>query len=139
MTNLTKYEVLDVTSWNGDTSRILKNHIYDTTTDISICGRVNLAQWHLTCDGPAFTSVECKSCAKAYDKLKETVETETVEKTEQAEHIISELSQAAMNLRYVQATCDNDDEYADVLTAEQCNELDNMFERLQDILKSLGK
>ena len=68
MTNLTKYEVLDVTSWNGDTSTILKNHIYDTTTDISMCGRVNLAQWHLTCDGPAFTGVECKSCAKAYDK-----------------------------------------------------------------------
>ena len=155
MTNLENYTVCKVHSFvkNYYAPTILKNHVYDMTTDISLCGSVNMNNDRYDveqCD----EVVECKACAKAYDKIKsaaaaesaswaaaetETVETETVEKTEQAEHIISELSQAAMNLRYVEATCNNDDEYANVLTAEQCNELDNMFERLQDILKALGK
>ena len=72
MTNLEKYTVCEVTSWSNDeTSRILKNHIFDTTTDISLCNRVNLASDHLTCDGSALTFVECKSCAKAFDKIKQ--------------------------------------------------------------------
>ena len=151
MTNLENYTVCKVSSFstrNFYINTILKNHVYDMTTGISICGSVNMNNDRYDveqCD----EVVECKVCAKAFDKIKTAAaadaaswaaaETETVEKTEQAEHIISELSQAAMTLRYVQATCDNDDKYADVLTAEQCNELDNMFERLQDILKSLGK
>jgi len=155
MTNLENYTVCKVHSFvkNPYVPTILKNHVYDMTTGMSLCGKVNSDHDKYDveeCD----EMVECKACAKAYDKIKtaaaaeaaswaaaetETVETVPVEKTEQAEHIISELSQAAMNLRYVEATCNNDDEYANVLTAEQCNELDTMFERLQDILKALGK
>tara|TARA_B100000035_G_C20974994_1_gene542767 strand:- start:609 stop:947 length:339 start_codon:yes stop_codon:yes gene_type:complete len=93
--------------------------------------------------------VECKSCARAYEKIKAqaaaqnaqfaTVETETEIETNipcatKTEHIISELSQAAQNLRYVQATCENDEEYYNILTVSECNELDEMFERLQEII-----
>jgi hypothetical protein len=93
--------------------------------------------------------VECKSCARAYDKIKaqaaaenvetETAETETVELSIETTHIISELSQAAMTLRYVQATCENDEQYDNVLTVAECNELDAMYERLQEIMTGLGK
>lgn len=156
MTNLQNYTVCKVHSFtkNPYVPTILRNHVYNLTTNKSLCGSVDLNNdaYDVLDDSGI---VECKACEKAFNKIKtaaaaeaatfaavETVETADVvevEKTEQAEHIISELSQAAMTLRYVQATCDNDDEYADVLTAEQCNELDNMFERLQDMLQALGK
>ena len=50
------------------------------------------------------------------------------------EHIISELTQAAITLRYVQATCENDEQYDNILTVAECNELNAMFERLQQIV-----
>ena len=146
MTNLQNYTTCHVYSFRKDpyVPTILKNHVYNLTTNTSLCGSVDLNDDSYDVQADSCV-VECKACAKAYDKIKvaaaaetETVETETVEKTEQAEHIISELSQAAMTIRYVQATCDNDDEYADVLTADQCNELDSIFERLQEIMNGLG-
>ena len=39
-----------------------------------------------------------------------------------------------MTLRYVQATCENDAQYDNVLTVAECNELDAMYERLQEII-----
>ena len=143
---LQNYTTCHVYSFRKDpyVPTILKNHVYNLTTNTSLCGSVDLNDDSYDVQADSCV-VECKACAKAYDKIKvaaaaetETVETETVEKTEQAEHIISELSQAAMTIRYVQATCDNDDEYADVLTADQCNELDSIFERLQEIMNGLG-
>lgn len=188
MTNLENYSVCKVHSFvkNYYVPTILKNHVYDMTTGISLCGSVNMNHDRYDveeCD----EVVECKACAKAFAKIKtaaaaesaswaaaeqavevaadpefykkaaaaqaaswaaaeaaesaaaEAAKTETAPNPSYLLHIISELSQAAMNLRYVEATCNNDDEYANVLTAAQCNELDNMFERLQDILKALGK
>jgi len=138
MTNLQNYTLCTVSSYTkySYTGTVLRNHVYNLTTNKSLCGSVDLNDDKYDAEDTN-ELVECKACAKAYDKIKtaaaaeaalwaavetveaETVETVPVEKTEQAEHIISELSQAAMTLRYVQATCDNDDEYADVLTAEQ--------------------
>lgn len=156
MTNLQNYTVCTVNSFtkNPYVPTVLRNHVYNLTTNKSLCGSVDLNNdaYDVLDDSGI---VECKACAKAFDKIRaaaakkglsirpfveaETADVVEVEKTEQAEHIISELSQAAMTLRYVQATCDNDDEYADVLTVDQCNELDNMYERLQDMLQALGK
>lgn len=151
MTNLQNYTVCKVNSFsrrNYYLRTVIKNHVYNLTTNKSLCGRVNLNddKYDVLDDSGI---VECKACAKAYDKIKaaaaaetvetETVETETVELSTEAEHIISELSQAAMTVRYVQATCENDDQYDNLLTVEQCNELDAIFERLQHIMSGLGK
>ncbi len=65
------YVVCEVTSWNcqNETSRILKNHLFGND-EISLCGRVDLADDHLTCDG-GVGFVECKSCEKAFEKIKQ--------------------------------------------------------------------
>ena len=66
-----QYTVCEVTSWNwrNETSRILKNHVYGDN-EKSLCGRVDLADDHLTCDG-GYGLVECKSCEKAFEKIKQ--------------------------------------------------------------------
>jgi len=151
MTNLQNYTTCHVYSFRKDpyVPTILKNHVYNLTTNTSLCGSVDLNDDSYDTVQADSCVVECKACARAYDKIKsaaaaetietETVETETVELSTEVEHIISELSQAAMTVRYVQATCENDDQYDNLITVEQCNELDAIFERLQDIMSGLGK
>ena len=141
--NLQNYSVCKVHSFvkNYYVPTILKNHVYDMTTGMSLCGSVNMNHDRYDveeCD----EVVECKACAKAFAKIKtaaaeaETVEAEmetNIPCATDTEHIISELSQAAQILRYVQATCENDEQYINILTVAECNELDEMFERLKEI------
>lgn len=148
--NLQNYSVCTVDSFGANTEKItiIKNHVYNLTKNVSLCGSVDLndARYDVLDDSGV---VECKSCARAYNKIKAqaaaqnaqfaTVETETEIETNipcatDTEQIISQLSQAAQNLRYVQATCENDDQYDNILTVAECNELDAMFERLQEII-----
>lgn len=148
--NLQNYSVCTVDSFAKCQyiSTVLKNHMFNLITNVSLCGSVDLNRNIYEAE-QTNELVECKSCARAYDKIKAqaaaqnaqfaTVETETETETDiscatDTEHIISELSQAAQNLRYVQATCENDEQYSNILTVAECNELDEMFERLQEII-----
>lgn len=144
--NLQNYSVCNVSSFSTRTfhNTVLRNHVYNLTTEVSLCGSVDLNDDKYEAE-QTNELVECKSCARAYNKIKAqaaaqnaqfaTVETDTdIPCATDTEHIISQLSQAAQNLRYVQATCENDEQYSNVLTVEECNELDEMFERLQEII-----
>ena len=141
--NLQNYTVCRVNSYVSTVGiwTVLKNHVYNLTTNKSLCGRVDLNDDKYDAE-ETNELVECKACVKAFSKIKSAAaESETVEAEMETnipcatdtEHIISELSQAAQILRYVQATCENNEQYINILTVAECNELDEMFERLKEI------
>ena len=70
----------------------------------------------------------------AYKALQETDTT-----APESVHIITELSQAARMIEYVESTCFNHEDYGNILTSEQCNELHAMFDQLDEIISNIKK
>ena len=72
-------------------------------------------------------------------KLATDPEPETETTAPESVHIITELSQAARMIEYVESTCFNHEDYGNILTSEQCNELHAMFDQLDEIISNIKK